>query len=425
MRATANTNASTSPLYQQLIEHLDPERAIAMFKGAIACNSVTGNEASVVAFLKTQMQALNLDPKTADFLPDRPNLWGEFAGAGTGKRLLFIGHTDTVHVRGWSEHWAGDPREDPFAGTIIDGEIWGRGSGDLKAGITASLLAVELIKKAGIKLKGDVSFAFVGDEESGECGTGVSAGAKDYIRRVLADEIPRPDFAVYVEPTQLAVYPAQMGFFIADVKITGKSAYFGVPEQGVDALKAAHRALSALWEHSDDIAARAEHDLVGRAFVLVTAIEAGGSVAVPGEASFSLIRKLLPGESLDEAVAELEAVIQSSASAPGIKIDISEPAGRDHKYGGSPAQIPLDSPVIGLLASALEEAMPGRGQIEGAPYWSEAPFLIKELNCPTLYCAPGNISNCHTFEERVNIEEFLAGVIAYAVFIVQYCGIAK
>ena len=183
------------------------------------------------------MRARGIDWRAiADFLPGRPNIWGERKGGGDGQRLLFVGHTDTVHVDGWREHWAGTEREDPFGAPMIDGAVWGRGAGDLKAGICASLAALTLLDKAGIKLKGDVAFAFVGDEESGQPGTGVSAGIKDYTARIEAGEVARPDFIVYVEPTRLAVYPAQIGFFITDITITGKSAYFGVPELGKDAL---------------------------------------------------------------------------------------------------------------------------------------------------------------------------------------------
>ena len=153
-----------------------------------------------------------------------------------------------------------------------------------------------LLDRAGVRLTGDVAFAFVGDEESGQPGTGVSAGVKHFVGRIEAGEVARPDFAVYVEPTRLAVYPAQIGFFIAEITVTGRSAYFGVPELGEDALKAAHAVLTALWAHSDAVVARAEHQLVGRGFLLVTGIEGGGFIAVPERCTLSLIRKLLPGE---------------------------------------------------------------------------------------------------------------------------------
>lgn len=413
-------------LTQRLRSALDRDDAIALLRGAIGAESITGNEANFVAYLEGQMRSRKIDGiAVSDFLPGRPNIRGERKGNGAGKRLLFIGHTDTVHVDGWREHWAGTEREDPFGAPVVDGQIWGRGAGDLKAGICSSLAALSLLDRAGIRLNGDVAFAFVGDEESGQPGTGVSAGIKDYTARIEAGDVAKPDFTVYVEPTQLAVYPAQIGFFITDIKITGKSAYFGVPELGRDALKASHAVMSALWKHSDDISARAEHPLIGRGFLLITGLSGGGFIAVPEECSLSLIRKLLPGESLDGAAAELESVIRGAVSDPAIKIEISYPAGRDHALGGSAAEIDEDLPEVSMLCTAVGAAMAGRGTIEGAPFWSESPFFVNRLGVPAVYCAPGDIRNCHTFEEHVDVKEYLAGIVAFATFMARYCGIAE
>lgn len=416
----------SASLSNRLTAALDRDDALALFQGAIRAESITGNEANFVRYLESQMRQRGVQGvETAEFLPGRPNIWGERKGAGGGKRLLFIGHTDTVHVDGWAEHWAGTEREDPFSAALIDGEIWGRGSGDLKAGICTSLAALSLLDRAGVRLKGDVAFAFVGDEESGQPGTGVSAGVKDYVRRLETGAIPLPDFTVYVEPTRLAVYAAQMGFFIADITITGKSAYFGVPELGRDALKASHKVMSALWAHSDDLSGRAEHALVGRAFLLITGLTGGGFIAVPEECTLSLIRKLLPGEDLGVAAAELESVIRGAIDDPDIKVAISYPAGRDHAVGGTPSETDPDAEPVRLLGEIVGAAMAGRGTIEGAPFWSEAPFFINQLGVPAVYCAPGDIRNCHTFEERVSVEEYLAGVVAFAHFIARYCGVLE
>lgn len=423
-----NTAENLNRIFADLI---DREAALNLLKGAVSCESITGNEANFVDFLQGHLARLKVAYKRADFLPGRPNIWGERKGSG-GKRLLFIGHTDTVHVRGWQERWAGTEREDPFCGAVIDNEIWGRGTGDLKAGICSALAALELIDRAGIGLQGDVAFAFIGDEESGEPDSGVSAGVKDFTRRVVSEEIEKPDFAIYVEPTKLAIFPAQMGFFIADVKITGKTAYFGVPEQGVDALKATHRILTALWAHSEQVNQRAAHELIGRAFVLVTEIKGGGYIAVPEQCSFSLIRKVLPDESMEQAVAELDAVIRGAVPsqdvAEDIVVEITYPAGRDHSHGGLPAEIEPTTPEVSMLSCALRATMSPeseRGQIQGAPFWSEAPFLINQIGCPTVYCAPGDITNCHTLEERVNVDEYMAGIIAFAIFIASYCGVVE
>ena len=189
------------------------------------------------------------------------------------KTVMLIGHTDTVHVRDWAERWRGDVREDPFGGAIVDGRMWGRCASDLKAGTCTALCAVRLLDRAA-SVESDVMFAFVGDEESGEPGSGVSAGARHLTQEISAGRLTRPDFAVYVEPTMLDIYPVHMGFFIVSLKVIGKTAYFGMPERGVDALKASHFILDAIWNSA--ASSRAEHPLVGRGFVLVTGIKGGG-----------------------------------------------------------------------------------------------------------------------------------------------------
>lgn len=395
---------------------------VALLQRALGRESVTGNEANFVDLLQAEMRALGLDPATGDFLPGRPTVWGSKPGSGEGPTLMFVGHTDTVHVRGWTEHWAGTEREDPFSAPVIDGAVWGRGACDLKGGICATLAAVRLLDRAGIRLKGGLSFAFIGDEESGEPGTGVSAGAADLVRRVEAGQIDRPDFAVYVEPTRLDVYTAQIGFFIADIKITGKSAYFGTPEKGIDALKASHQVLAALWRHQEELSRGPQHDLLGASSILVTEIKSGGYISVPGSCRLSLIRKLRPEENLDDAVQAFESTVASAQVQDGISVEISYPAGRDHPLGGSPVEIDPDNPVALTLGDCVQEAFGKRGKIGGAPYWSENPFLVNQIGCPAVYCAPGDISVAHTFEERIDVEEYLAAIRAYALFMVRYCG---
>src|SRR5450631_1326158 len=204
-------------LVSRLRSSLNEDAAIALLRRFIGTPSVTGAEASFAQLLADELRSLGADGVTlVNFAPGRPNVRGLLCGqqTGAGPCLLIIGHTDTVHVRGWSEHWAGTERENPFSATIVDGAVWGRGAGDLKAGIATTLAAARLLAAADLTPPADLLFSFVGDEESGEPGTGVSAGIKSLIEEIEAGKVPKPDFAVYVEPTRLNIYAAQMGFVI-------------------------------------------------------------------------------------------------------------------------------------------------------------------------------------------------------------------
>jgi len=85
-----------------------------------------------------------------EFAPNRLNSWGMLKGTGGGCSLLLQAHVDTVGIEGWKERWKGTLKEDPFSGALIDGEIWGRGSIDCKAGMAASLIACKALKEAGV-----------------------------------------------------------------------------------------------------------------------------------------------------------------------------------------------------------------------------------------------------------------------------------
>ncbi len=408
----------TDTLHDSLVRAQDADADLALLRAALNIPSVTGNETLFARFLERQLAELGLKTGCDKFVGDRENVWA--VAPGDRPNLMILGHTDTVHVRGWEDHWSDDPRHDPFAAVIKDGFVWARGASDLKGGICAAIAGYRMLKKMGLNPGGGLTFAFIGDEESGEPGSGISAGIKDLLQRIAITDIPRPDFAIYVEPTKLNIFTAQIGFFIADITVTGKSAYFGTPELGVDALRTAHGLLSNIWSHAKELDAGPRHDLVGPSSILVTHIEGGGFIAVPGNCRLSLIRKLRPGEILDDSVAAFEHSLRLDTLPHEVDVVIDYPAGRDHPKGGSPVENRPDIAAIRLLQDCVQQIRPQCGQIAGAPYWSEMPFLTEQIGCPTVYCAPGDIAVAHTYEERIEIEEYLAAVRAFAHFIATF-----
>lgn len=405
---------------QTLSQAQDENADLDLLRSSIALESITGNETPFASFLLTELEKFGLKTGFGDFLEGRKNVWGHLAGKEGRPHLMFVGHTDTVHVRGWENYWQSDPRADPFAGVEFEEAVWGRGACDLKGGICAALASLRLLQSIGCELEGSITFAFVGDEESGETGTGVSAGIKAFVQQFETEKLPAPDFAIYLEPTTLNIFTAQIGFFIADLTVKGKTAYFGKPEQGVDALKYTHELLARIWSHETELRSGFSHDLVGPSSLLVTSIEGGGFIAVPELCRFSLIRTLHPDEDMDEAIEKFEACIFSSE---GISVQVDYPAGRDHPKGGSASEIPQDTEQVLLLQDCIRQTSLKKGEIKGAPFWSEKSFLVNDFGCPAVYCAPGDISVAHTFEERICKDEYLASIRSFALFIAQYCGV--
>jgi len=404
------------------VEAVDAQEVVELLRAATRIPSVTPNEAAFAAWVKEQMLTIGWDAvNTEDIGDGRPNVYGR-TGTGDGRSVVLAGHLDTVHADDWIDHWRGSDRADPFAATIVDGAVWGRGVADQKAGICAILAAVRAIHRAGYTPRGDVSALFVCDEESGQPGSGISAGMRAAVAGGAVAGVP--DFLIYTEPTTSAIYTAQMGFLIADISLTGRSAYFGRPEQGIDALRAGHDLLSALWELSDALEQGEPHDLIGNAFLLVTSVESGGNIAVPGQFELSLIRKILPRENLDAAAVAIQDAVSKIAGAHGVEADVQFSAPRDHAVGGTPDEIPVTHPGVEALAASIAATTGQPSRVEAAPFWSEKPFLAA-LGVPGVYFAPGDITDCHTPFEHVEIDELVAATRTLTHFVASWCGLKE
>ncbi len=409
-------------------EAVDADGLVELVRSATRIPSVTGDEAEFAMWVRDQISAGGWDEvRSSDVAPGRPNVYA-FAGVpGGGRSLVLAGHLDTVAVDDWHHQWEGTGRADPFGAHVIDGEIWGRGVADQKAGVCAVIEALRAVRRSGHRPAGPVTALFVCDEESGQPGSGVSAGMRAAVSDVFGeagDDGPPADFAVYTEPTTSAVYTAQMGFCIADIALGGRSAYFGTPELGVDALRAGHALLADLWQHSAELRSQGTHELLGEAFLLVTRVSAGGNIAVPGRFELSLIRKILPGENLAGAASAIEEISETIAGHHGVTLNLDFSAPRDHAVGGTPDEISADHPGVAGLSRSIEATTGQAARVEGALYWSEKPFL-RALGIPGVYFAPGDISHCHTPFERLEIDELISATRSLAHFVASWCGVQK
>ena len=134
-------------------------------------------------------------------------------GADEGFSIILNGHLDVVP--------AGDRSQwdfDPFAGTVTDTQILGRGTSDMKAGVAGLLFAMKLLKESGAELKGNIRLHLVSDEESGGefgsrwlCDHGYAEGANACL---IAEPTSANDIEI-----------GQKGGLTVILKATGKSAH--------------------------------------------------------------------------------------------------------------------------------------------------------------------------------------------------------
>ncbi len=90
------------------------------------------------------------------------NLIASLEGVNPGKSLQFNGHLDTVSYN--PENWDADTP--PIGAVIKDGHIYGRGSGDMKSGVAAMVIAMRALKESGADFNGKLQLWCTPDEET-------------------------------------------------------------------------------------------------------------------------------------------------------------------------------------------------------------------------------------------------------------------
>lgn len=120
-----------------------------------------GNEAEAAALVAGWLRAEGIAPTLYESAPGRVNVVARLEGTGELEPLLLLNHLDVVTADPAS--WT----HPPFAGVIAEGALWGRGALDMKGLGVMQLVAFLELKRRGVKLKRDVIFCAVADEESG------------------------------------------------------------------------------------------------------------------------------------------------------------------------------------------------------------------------------------------------------------------
>lgn len=167
---------------------------------------------------------------TAEGLPEcsaqfpRVNVIGRMRGERAKPTLHFNGHLDVVPAgEGWTV--------DPFAAVVRDGRIYGRGVTDQKAGIAASIFAIEAIRRAGIKVVGSVEQSATVDEESGGFAGVAYLARNGHFRREAID------YVVITEPLDYdRICLGHRGVYWFEVLTRGRIAHGSMPFLGASAI---------------------------------------------------------------------------------------------------------------------------------------------------------------------------------------------
>ncbi|HEU12625.1 MAG: M20 family metallopeptidase [Thermoplasmata archaeon] len=336
-----------------------------------------GNESGVADVIKSRLRDY-LDLKEIRRGENRVNLI-----FGTGDLLVFNGHMDTVPV---GRYWTHNPY-----GEIVGNIIYGRGSSDMKGALASLIVAIEEIVDRGEKdMLKKFKFAFVADEEQGgELGT-----------RSILEEL-RARYGVVMEGSvfngRICYRPGIRGTLWLKIISRGKSAHGSDPELGDNAVMNLADLLLRLKSIRMDF--RKHQYLPDPTMALGTTFHGGEKVnVIPDHAEATLDIRTIPSMDVDGLMERIKKEIGLTGKDMSVEIIHQVP----------PAEIPLDSNVIGMVKGAVHDVTGRFPEPIGGKGSNDANYMIA-YGIETVVFGPGDfaLDNAHGSDEHITLERLI------------------
>ncbi|MEN9933789.1 MAG: hypothetical protein RLZZ387_368 [Chloroflexota bacterium] len=348
-------------------------------------------EGAVARFIAGWLEEAGLEVHLDEVRPGRPNVVAVARGTGGGQTLLLNGHIDTVGVAGM---------EQPHEPRIEGDRLYGRGAYDMKCGVAACMAAVAQAR--GMGLRGDVIFTAVMDEEY--AGLGTIDVASRY----------RADAALIAEPTELELVVAHKGFVWLEVETRGAAAHGSIPGR-VDAIAKMGRVLVELDALSRRLLAHPTHPLLGSGTAHASLISGGQELSsYPERCVLSVERRTIPGESPEQAEAELtDIVARLAAGDPELRATVRRGVSRE------PMETAADAPLPTMVRRHAAAVTGGEPAVVGVHYWTDAASLA-QAGIPTVLFGPGG-AGAHALVEWVDLATVRQCAAIYRRVIEEFC----
>ncbi|HEY2013768.1 MAG TPA: acetylornithine deacetylase/succinyl-diaminopimelate desuccinylase family protein [Bryobacteraceae bacterium] len=367
-----------------------------------------------------QQAGYRVEKIVADRHPDhsskhpRINLLARREGSGQAPCVHFNGHLDVVPVgEGWTK--------DPFGGEISDGRLYGRGTSDMKAGIAASLFAMEAIRRAGVTLPGPVEQSATVDEESGGFAGVAYLAEQGYLhpgrqQHVIITEPHGPD----------RVCLGHRGVWWFDVIVHGHIAHGSMPFNGVNAVDRMAVFLTAVNE-------RLRPKLVERVTAMpvapgearhptlnVNSIFAGQALdqrqtpCVPDRCTAVFDRRFLPEEDLAEVKREFAELLA----------ELGLPHEMRDRMTVLPTFTPESSPVSRAVAGAIREVCGKPAEFMASPGTYDQKHFVRIAKVDDcISYGPGVLEMAHQPDEYVSLDDMEASAKVMALATLELMGV--
>ena len=418
-------------LVKRISDAVDARRdeTVALLQSLVRVPSVTNSEGEVQKVVMNACGVRDLAVDAWEATPDeiagyhdhvgeqtvyegRTNVAAVRRGTGGGRSILLNAHVDTVEN--------GDPAtwtQDPLGAEIVGDLLYGRGSCDMKGGLTSYLAAFDALDALGIRLAGDATvLATVGEEDGG-------VGALSTILRGY-----KADAVLITEPTRLALVTAQGGSLVFRMTIVGKSAHAAVRDEGVSAFEKFVPIFQDLLAFEAERNASIDHPLyapiANKIPINIGIVRTGVWASTVPESLVAEGRVgLVAGEDVDEFKAQVVDRIMKVANA--------DPWLREHPpmiewFGGqfAPAETSPDSPIAQSISAAHAAVTGTPPPVEGVTYGADMRLFTLIGDMPCVMYGAGDVTVAHHADEHISITELLTATKTIACMLVDWCGVA-
>ncbi len=329
--------------------------------------------------------------------------------SGERRSLILNGHIDVVDP-GPSDMWSSPP----FVARRDGDWLYGRGAGDMKAGLAAIVGAVRGLRRLGLEPLAPVELQSVVEEEC----TGNGA-----FQCVLAG---RPADAVIVtEPTSLTVQTSQVGVLWFQVVVRGRSAHAGDAPIGGNAIEASFPVITALrqLEAELNVAPPSPYDVYEHPINLNIGMIRGGDwpSTVAAESVLHCRLALFPGAGVDELKTRVEDTVAAAAASLGGGFEARV------LYDGFACEgytLDRNSPLVAALDDSCEQVIGARPALIASTATTDARSFALYAGTPAVCFGP-YAESIHGVDERVSLQSVLRTAQTLALFIDGWCGLER
>ena len=422
-------------LVEKIASTVDATRdeLVAFLQKLVQLPSLPGHEQKAQRFVADKLRSLGLGVEVIaselndlkdhpafcdDGVPfqERLNVVGRWPGtarpaSGVRPRSLILnGHMDVVPT-GSEALWS----DSPWSGAVRGGKLYGRGSCDMKAGVTANIFAIQTLQAIGVRPAADVLIECVIGEESGGVGT-LTTIVKGF----------KADAVIITEPTQLHLCPVQSGALTFRIKVSGRAIHACMKPYGVSAIEKFYLVLQAVQDLERQRHVEYRNPLYENpnniAPVNFGTLRAGDwPSTVPDELVVEGRFGVMPGESTATARSAMDAALRK-ASAADAWLGEHPPELEWFEGQFESGQTPQDSPIVQSIADCHSQMFGRMPVVQGVTYGSDLRLFTNHGGIPAVLYGPGNVLNAHTVDEFVELEEVVAATRVLALIVSQWCG---